>query len=956
MIRDSDHYKKFFDDASTGIYHTLFENSNDAILIYSHFKILKYNKKAVALFGFSDKHKYYSLNNIFPEYQPDGARSIVKARHLIRRVLKGESMLFDWLHKKVSGEEFYSEVSLNRLDIGIDGCFQAIIRDISEFVRHKNNEARFHRIFDNAPVGIARTSPDGKLLLANQKLAEIFDFPNPEFMMCAINNLVDNIYPSPQIRYNVLESLRLSGKHRGTYQITTHNGHFRTLQLNAIAVYSQTGGIEFIDSIVEDITDKTNLEISLKERETILSSIINSLPFELWVCNHQGKILCQSAASINYYGNCTGCNYLELSLSDEAKDRWTEKSSRVLQGEVIHSDNHSKIQGHDYYFHHIMAPLTDGNVVEGVISLSIDVTAQKIAEENLQKSEEKYRSLMENMNEVVMMVDNNDRVLYVNRRFTEVFGYETAEIVGKIGYEILLDPDERSIIVEINKKRAENIISQYEISFKAKNGQKIDFLVSGAPIYDGDKIVGSIGSMTDITERKKIEKALKESEEMFRRLVDLTPYSIVVTDMKGHLLMVNKNFCKATGLKPEQIIGKTSAEIGYKSRPLIIGSIDKELREKGFVDNIEAEILGVDSSHYILLSSRVIQMNNKPAILTSTVDITEKRKIQFELEKHKTKLEELVRDRTEEIETLNQELIATNEELYQNNEELNALNEALAIQKKQLEEAIEQLKKTQMQLVQSEKMASIGILTAGIAHEINNPVNFISSGILGLELVINDILKVAEEYSMHCERFENCKRKDILLDVEKKHNLQGAVENITRLFKSIHVGVERTTNIVKSLRTFSRLDSESKTLSNIHELIDSSLTILNNKIKDRIEVVKDYKLKEFINCYPGKMSQVFMNLLINSIQSIEDVGIITIITKKDRNGRIELVFRDTGVGMCKEIQSKIFDPFFTTKPVGEGTGMGLSIVHGIIKDHNGDIVVSSKPGKGTEFRIILPAN
>lgn len=956
MISDSDHYKKFFDDASTGIYHTLFENSNDAILIYSHYKILKYNKKAVALFGFPDNHKFYSLNNIFPEYQPDGARSIVKARHLIRRVLKGESMLFEWLHKKVSGEEFYSEVSLNRLDIGIDGCFQAIIRDISEFVRHKNNEAHFHRIFDNAPVGIARTSPDGKLLLANQKLAEIFDFPNPEFMMCAINNLVDNIYPSPEIRFNVLESLRLSGKHMGTYQITTHNGHFRNLQLNAIAVYSQTGRMEFIDSIVEDITDKTNLEISLKERETILSSIINSLPFELWVCNRQGKIQCQSAASINYWGNCTGRNYNELSLSDEAKNRWTEKSSRVLQGEVIHSDNHSKIQGRDYYFHRIMAPLTDGNVVEGVISLSIDVTAQKIAEENLLKSEEKYRFLMENMNDVVMMVDNDDRVLFVNQKFTEIFGYKPEEILGKIGNEILLDPEERSIIIENNKKRTENITSQYEISFKAKNGQKIDFLVSGAPIYEGDKIVGSIGTMTDITERKKIEKALKESEEMFRRLVDLTPYSIVVTDMKGHLLMVNKNFCKTTGLSPEQIIGKTSAEIGYKSRPLIIGSIDKELREKGFVDNIEAEILGVDGSHYILLSSRVIQMNNKPAILTSTVDITEKRKIQFELEKHKTKLEELVRDRTEEIETLNQELIATNEELYQNNEELNALNEALAIQKKQLEETIEQLKKTQMQLVQSEKMASIGILTAGIAHEINNPINFISSGILGLELVISDILKVAEEYSIHCERFENCKRKDILLDVEKRHNLHGAVENITRLFQSIHVGVERTTNIVKSLRTFSRLDSESKTLSNIHELIDSSLTILNNKIKDRIEIVKDYKLKEFINCYPGKMSQVFMNLLINSIQSIENEGIITIITKKDRNGRIELVFRDTGVGMCKEIQSKIFDPFFTTKPVGEGTGMGLSIVHGIIKDHNGDIVVSSKPGKGTEFRIILPAN
>ncbi|NJO67891.1 MAG: HAMP domain-containing histidine kinase [Bacteroidetes bacterium] len=175
------------------------------------------------------------------------------------------------------------------------------------------------------------------------------------------------------------------------------------------------------------------------------------------------------------------------------------------------------------------------------------------------------------------------------------------------------------------------------------------------------------------------------------------------------------------------------------------------------------------------------------------------------------------------------------------------------------------------------------------------------------------------------------------------------------MLQSIHVGVERTTSIVKSLRTFSRLDSETKSYANIHDLIDSSITILNNKIKDRIKIVKDYKLKHLVNCFPGKMSQVFMNLLINALQSMDNEGTITIITQK-KNRNCELIFRDTGTGMQKEIQSKIFDPFFTTKPVGEGTGMGLSIVHGIIKDHNGDIVVSSKPGQGTEFKIVLPEN
>lgn len=837
MKSDSDQYRHIFENAATGIYHTLFENSNDAIVIYRFNEILKYNRRAVELFGFPEKDQFYPLINIFPEYQPDGAKSIQKAQLLIKRVLNGESMIFDWVHKKFNGEEFFTEVSLNRLDIGIEGCFQAIIRDISEYVKQKQNEERFHKIFDNAPVGIARTIPGDRLLLANQKLAEIFDFPDPESMLSEVKSLANDLYKSQELRTSVINEIIQSGRHQGTYEVYTRTGKKRIINLNAIASYNKSGNIEWIDSIIEDITER------------------------------------------------------------------------------------------------------------------------KIAEEELRKSEERYRLLMENMNEVVMLVDNNDKVLYVNKKFTETLGYEPGEIVGKTGYEVLLDADERNVIIEANKKRTQNITSQYEICFKAKDGHRIDFLVSGAPIFEQGKVVGSIGTMTDITLRKNVEQALRESEELFRKVVDLTPYSIVVTDMEGRFLLVNKSFIESTALNPNEIAGKTASDIGYKIIPVKGESILQELQTKGSVHNLEAEVTDNNGNVlYVLLSCRIIHMHNAPAILTSTVDITEKRKIQLELEKHKNHLEILVKSRTEEIEVLNEELIATNEELYQNNEELNSLNEALANQKKQLEETIERLKLTQMQLVQSEKMASVGILTAGIAHEINNPINFISSGITGLELIINDLLHTSREYTDHYINDENCRCKELLSQIGKRYNAREAVENITKLLQSIHIGVERTTNIVKSLRTFSRLDSETKSHANIHDLIDSSLTILNNKIKDRIKVEKKYNLSDLVNCYPGKMSQVFMNLLINAIQAMEKGGTITIVTQKVQPDSIELIFRDTGKGMSKEIQSKIFDPFFTTKPVGEGTGMGLSIVHGIIRDHNGDIFVSSRPQKGTEFKIVLPAN
>jgi PAS domain S-box-containing protein len=823
---------------------------------------------------------------------------------------------------------------------------------------HKIDEDRFHTIFDNAPVGISRTSPEGKLLMVNNKLAEIFDYSSPEMLINKTGNIAEDIYHSVEARAKILDVLNEKGKYKGAFQITTHLGNTRTINLNAIASFDDHHKLCHIDSIIEDISEKTELETSLKKREAILTSIVKSLPFELWVTDNNGVAIFQSAFSKMQYGDITGINILDIGLSDEAKKSWIKNSEEVLKGEIIDTEKRLEEKGEERFYHQIMAPLSNGEENEGVISLSIDITKQKKTERELVKSEERYRNLMQNMNEVVMIVDNDDRVQYVNKKFTEVLGYTSDEIIGKVGYEILLDPADREVIIEANKMREQKITSRYEISFKSKTGKTIDFLISGAPIYDDDgKTLGSIGAMTDISNRKQAERILKQSEKLLRSVVDLAPYPISLNATDGRYLMINKAFTRDIGFEPDEIIGKKSEDIGLIIEQGNMEIIRRSIHEKGKIENFDTSII-VKSGRKIdsMYSAKMIRIDDEPVLLSSSVDITEKKLIQMELEQHKNNLEEMVRERTEEIMVLNEELTATNEELYQNNEELNSVNEALANQKKQLEEAIARLKHTQMQLVQSEKMASIGILTAGIAHEINNPVNFISSGITGLEIVIHDILDVLKQYSAHCEEVVDCRRREILQKIEEEYKLNNSVENISRLLNSIHVGVDRTTNIIKSLRTFSRLDSEIKSMSDIHELIESSLTILSNKIKDRIEIHKDYQLEEHVSCFPGKLSQVFMNLLINAIQSIENNGSIHIITRKiQKQGKVEIIFSDTGSGMPKEIQMKIFDPFFTTKPVGEGTGMGLSIVHGIIKDHNGDIFVSSQPGEGTRFTIVLPA-
>jgi len=288
------------------------------------------------------------------------------------------------------------------------------------------------------------------------------------------------------------------------------------------------------------------------------------------------------------------------------------------------------------------------------------------------------------------------------------------------------------------------------------------------------------------------------------------------------------------------------------------------------------------------------------------------------------------------------------------------INRALLATKSQLEREkgeqstlIKKLAEAHNQLLQAEKLASIGQLAAGVAHEINNPIGFVNSNLGTLKNYVTDLLGLIDAYQAVQEQLPDSPQKEFLVAECHRIDLAFLRQDVFDLLTESIEGAGRVRRIVQDLRDFSRTGEVAWERADLHAGLDSTLNLLSNELRDKADIVRDYGELPPVECIPSQINQVFMNLLVNAAHAISGHGTITL-----RSGcagdQVWISVADTGAGIAADHLAKIFDPFFTTKPIGKGAGLGLSVAYGIIDQHHGRIDVSSQPGQGSCFTISLP--
>ena len=562
--------------------------------------------------------------------------------------------------------------------------------------------------------------------------------------------------------------------------------------------------------------------------------------------------------------------------------------------------------------------------IHRIVLTTFDITDRKTAEMTLQVREVQYRSIFEAVNDGIIVSDlETGAVVEVNPALCQMHGYTREEFLQLSLHQIVHLDSQHQVANYLAAAKVGETFSCEAVS-RCQDNTLLPVDLKGVPFsYNGKP--HALGVVRDISDRKAAAAALSESEAKFRRLVEDANDVVFSLDPQGHFTYLSPQFTKTFGYAVSDFLQQPFALLIHPDDILSVSASIEQLYATGQKQTgLECRVK-TQSGSWIW-----VVCNNSPI---------------KNLDGQTVGLQGIARDVTEQKQA------------------------EIALQQKaqELETTLEELQQTQLQMIQSEKMSSLGQLVAGVAHEINNPVSFIYGNMTPAADYTHDLLGLIEQY----QRYYPEPKAEILEEIEAI-DLDFLKEDLPKILGSIRMGAERIREIVSSLRTFSRLDEAACKAVDIHAGIDSSLVILEHRLKataarPAVQVVKDYGDLPLVECYAGQLNQVIINILSNALDAMEErdrnrtpadsaqrPSTITISTQITNNERLIISVSDNGPGIPAHVQDRIFDPFFTTKPVGKGTGMGMSISYQIVTDnHNGTLRCQSSP-QGTTFIIDIP--
>ncbi|ALF55768.1 histidine kinase [Nostoc piscinale CENA21] len=691
-----------------------------------------------------------------------------------------------------------------------------------------------------------------------------------------------------------------------------------------------------ITQLVITITDITERKQAEKERQLFVSLIENSSDF-IGCADLNGKPIFLNEAGRKLLGLASQGFSEDFSLDT----CFAPEDKEYLYQQIIPAVMRDGVWQGEYRFQHFQTKeiipvdynlflMKDPETGEPLYLSTItrDSRDRKQAEAQLQEQEQFLRTIYDGFPQLIFVVnvlENGEfRFAGCNSAAEKMVGINHDKIVGKTPKDLHGEVEGRAVTQRYQSCVDIGDSIDYEecLTFE---GEETWWLTTLNPVKNSEgRIYRIVGSTLNITARKQAEAELQASQHFIQRIANSSPNVLYIFDLEEQRnVYANKEIATMLGYSIEMI-----QQMGDKVIPTIVHPDDLAI---------------------------VIQNHQKIATAHDG-DIFE---VEFRIKRHNGEWSWLYTRETPFTRNADgkvKQVLGVSTDITERKQAVLQLQQ----QAQNLKNTLLELQRTQSQLIQSEKMSSLGNMVAGVAHEINNPVNFIHANLIPASEYTQDLLRLVELYQQHFPE------PPAEIQAEISHiDLEFLKTDLVKLLQSMQVGTQRIREIVLSLRNFSRLDEAEFKQVNIHEGIESTLMILHNRLKCKpnhpeIIVTKEYSKLPLIECYPGQLNQVFMNILSNAIDALDEAfvgeqGQILIRTEVVNSNRIAIRISDNGLGITQPVLAKLFDPFFTTKDVGKGTGLGLSISYQIVVDrHGGKLYCNSVPKQGAEFVIEIP--